>query len=636
MKVYLLYIVFFVNVLLAENIDSILQEFESNTDKSLYTVDETLGHVTIYSQKDLRLMQYNTISDLLKELPLSNLNRNRFGISALSLPGSKTDVGGFFRIFINNHEVSSNYTQSIPETWMEFPMDMVDYVEVYRGDSSFSLGSGNGIFFIRIYTKRPLKQNGTKLIARLRNTGSNSQSITHSETLENSWSYLVYASNNKTKNHATYKGNRINNNSNKNYLYLNIEKDDTSINMGYAKAKKENYFGFSLDVNPDDGELDSEDYFVDLTTYFLEDKSIKLNVSFDVNDLKYEEFNQEGLAIVPVLDWMNLGMTIPKYYTYDGKVVQTNAFISKRINFAGNNLLLGLDYQYKKYKIRDNTAVNFLNSTTNIGSFNDFNKEEIYSIFFQDDYRVNKDLLLVLNTKIDKHRRAGMLEDTTDNQYKMGMIYTPHKNFGLKAFYTKTYIAPSFYNIDYADKNDIYLKKQRYKFYEIEAVYANEYSRLSFLYNNVHIKDFIYFTPIGFTNIDHTVKSKGFILDYTYELTQNNKLELNYFKTKLSETLNNSNKGGYVKFMGEYGSFEYFTSLIYRNAYKYYDVKVDDSYNFSFGSTYNATKNLSFSLKVENVFDNSTKSLYKEGLVGGDFALKDYLNEVTFSMKWVF
>lgn len=101
-----------IQLLFANSLDSLLDEYKTTNDKSLRTVDEKLGHVFIYSQKDLRLMQYKKLSDILKELPLLNLNKNRFGVSNLSLSGSKTTVSGFFRFFINDHEISSIHTQS--------------------------------------------------------------------------------------------------------------------------------------------------------------------------------------------------------------------------------------------------------------------------------------------------------------------------------------------------------------------------------------------------------------------------------------------------------------------------------------------------------------------------------------------
>ncbi|MGE4419727.1 MAG: TonB-dependent receptor plug domain-containing protein [Sulfurimonas sp.] len=630
-KYFFIYLLF-ANILLAQNIDSLLQELESNSEKSLYTIDEKLGHVSIYSQKELKLMQYTTLSDLLKELPLSNLNKNSFGISNLSVSGSKTDVSGFFRIFINNHEVSSNYTLSPSSSWMELPMNLVDYIEVYRGDSSFSLGSDSGIFFIRIYTKNPLKENGSEFFTAVTDKGSNSQSLSYSDTLENGWSYLAYVNRTKIKNFETYKNNKINNDSNQKHLYLNIKKNDTEINLGITQAKKDNYFGYSLDTDPDDGKVSSEDYFLDINTYFLRDKSIKVKLSYDVNKFKYEEQNAApGIAVIPVL-----GFGSVKEFSQKNKIIKINLLASKSISFGNNNMLAGINYQKKKYSKADNYTVDFSDVKTDIGRFSDFDEEEMYSLFFQDDYKIDEKLSLVFNAKLDKYKRNGSLEDFKDEQFRVGAVYNINENFGLKTFYSKTYLTPSFYNIDYAINGSSNMKNQKYKVFTAEVVYAKDNSRFSVLYNNVKIKDFIYYTPIGFINIDHVIKVENFIFDYTYEIFQNNKINLNYFTTKLSEHINNSNKGGYVKFMGEYDSLEYFTSLIYRNSYEYLGVSVGNSYNFSLGATYNISKNLSLSLKGRNLFDDSTKSLYKEGGIGADFSLEDYQREITFSMKWVF
>jgi len=557
-------------------------------------------------------------------------------LTNLSITGSKTDISGFFRVFINDHEISSGYNLSLSSSWMELPIDLVDYIEIYRGDSSFSLGSDSGIFFIRIYTKDSLKQNGSRLSTTLSDSGSNSQSILHADTFENGWSYLAYFNNAKIKNFQSYRSNDIKNDSVNRHFYFNIRNDSSDINLGYTQSKKDNYFGYSLDLNSDDGDLSSKDYFLDVTTNFLDDKSLKLKLSYDVNELQYRELNQEGMGISAVLDLSNIQFTIPKEYYSKNKVIKSSLLLSKTFNHGNNNLLVGLSYQNKKYTTKQNTTVNFANIKTDIGKFTNFDKEDIYTLFLQDDYRVNEKLLLVLNGKIDKHKRNGDLKDHKDEQYRVGAVYSINENFGLKTFYSKTYIAPTFHNIDYAEANSYNLKNQIYNTYTLEGVYANENSRFSILFTDVRMKDFIYLTPVGFINIDHTVEVKNFIFDYTYEISKNNDIHLNYFTTKLSEHINNSNKGGYIKFTGEYNSFDYFTSLIYRNSYEYFDVHVDNSYNLNLGVTYHVSKNLSVSIKGENLLDDSTESLYKEGFPGIDFSLKDYQREITCSMKWVF
>lgn len=123
-------------------------------------------------------------------------------------------------------------------------------------------------------------------------------------------------------------------------------------------------------------------------------------------------------------------------------------------------------------------------------------------------------------------------------------------------------------------------------------------------------------------NVDHTIHTEGLIFDYEYALSRNDKLHLNYYTSTLSETINNSTKGGYIKYMGSYQKWDYFTSLIYKNAYRYETIRVPASYNVSLGATYHLTKDLSYSVKVNNILDKSTRSLYQEN-VNGSFTLED-------------
>ncbi|WP_373070594.1 TonB-dependent receptor plug domain-containing protein [Sulfurimonas sp.] len=640
MKIYIVICLFITNLLIAQDIDVLLQEYETTTKKSLNTVDEKLGNVTIYSQKEIQFMQYTTLSDLLKEIPISNLNKNRFGVSNLSLPGSKTDVSGFFRIFINGHELSSNYTMSPSAPWMEFPMDIVDYVEIYRGNSSFSLGSGNGIFFIRIYTKKGSKENSSKLFAHVTDKGSNAEAVAHSDILENGWSYLAYASNVKVNDDRNYNFKKFKNDSDSKYLYVNLEKESTALNIGYGYVDKDNFAGMSLDANPDDAKYLSEDMFVDFSSSFLDDNSLKLNLSYDLNRLNYDELNNEGLALIPVIDFANAGLTIPKEYHSDIKVNKSSALVSKSFSTQNNNLLIGLNTQYKKYSLDNSYSVNFLNNINYIDKLSNFKSEKRYSAFLQDDYRIADNFLVVLNLKRDKYDRDSNLVKLKNEHYRVGAIYTANDNIGFKTFYTKTSIMPSFYNVDFSSKSAPELKNQKYKYYYIESVYADDDLRLSVLFNNIKIEDFIYYTPIGFINVNHTIEVDNWVFDLKYDFFDKHTLHLNYFTTNLTEHLNNSNKGGFVKVTGEYDKFEYFSSLIYRNSYEYYNEYVDGSYNLNVGVTYKVTKDISVSVKAENILDDSTKSLYKEGINAdasiGNFTLEDNEPEITLSTEWVF
>jgi vitamin B12 transporter len=627
MKIYILLFFIFHSLLFSNDLDNLLQQYNTTSEKSLQTIDEKLGHVFIYSQKDIQLMQYNKLNDILKELPLINFNKNRFGVLTVSPSATKAAVSGFLRIFINDHEVSSIYNQSASSSWGDLPLDFIDHIEIYYGESSFSYGNETGIYFVRLYTKKGIKENGTEL--NLKGTSKNSfaQSMTDSKAYENGWSYLAYVSNEKSNESAKYKDNVLNNDATRRYLFLNLNNETTDINMAYNDLKKDNYAGLAYDSVPDDGEIVTKDFFIDVTKYFLDDSSLKANVSIDVNDMKNEEENQEGMFLTP---FRNL-----KKIDIDLKLTKLKANLTKSYEYGNNSFVTGINVSKKTYETKTLKTVNFSNKETNLSRYTDFDEENVFSLMLEDDYKLFDNLILIGNAKFDKYKRSGLIDDISEELYRVGAIYTPFENFGLKTFYTKTYLPPSFYNVDYAFSNRN-LDVQKYKFFTVEGVYTTENQKFRVTHHNVQIDDFLYYHPkYGFMNIsDHTIKTEGFIYSYDYQLSDSDKLSLNYFATKITETVNNSNKGATVKYMGEYDKFEYFSSLIYRNAYSYANLNVDASYNISLGTSYNINKNLKVSLKGENLLDSSTQSVFSDS--GNNFLLDDYERVFTLSMKWMF
>lgn len=621
----------------ASNLESLLEEYEDSSKNSLETLNEKMGHVVVYTQEELQHMQYSNLSDVLRELPTYNLNVNKFGLNTISLAGSKTDVIGFFRLYINDHEVSSVYNESPSLGWLEMPVSIIDHIEVYYGEGSFTLGNATGVQFIRVYTKSANKENGNEVELLQSSKSSNQQSFTHSTILENGWSYLLHFTNKNSFSKKEYNEEDISNDSSQQYFFLNLNNESNNIDIGYTKLQKDTYTGFTRDFISNDGDLKSDNLFVHLNSYFLDDKSLKASLSYDVSNIEYEEFNDEGLFVVPVVNLGNIGGTTPKYFSEDIKLQKMNAYLSKDFKLKNHDIFTAINVKNKKYKTVDRDTTNFFNVSNDVDEFYDFDEETIYSFMLKDDYKIREDLHLIGNYKIDKYKRSGsVLEDSTEHLYRVGAIYLPTENLGFKSFFTKSYIPPTFYNIDYAKTSDIDIKTQKYKYFNLEGVYSNGPSRFTVDYFKVYIDNFVYYAPIGFINIDERVKTSGYIFDYEFEFNKNHKIKLNYFLTRLNQTINNSNEGGYIKYMGKEGRVDYFASLIYKNDYKYYDVKVDESFNLNLGLTYNYSKNLSFSIQGKNLLNKSTSSLVNNGLSNQNIALEDYDRSVVFGLRWLF
>ncbi|MGB3751556.1 MAG: TonB-dependent receptor plug domain-containing protein, partial [Arcobacteraceae bacterium] len=419
MKKIFLFIIIFTTILFSNPLNNLLDQYENASEKSLQTVDEKLGHVVVYSQKEIRLMQYKTLNDILKELPLINLNKNRYGFDTPGLSGTKTTVSGFFRFFINDYEVSSVHTQSATLTWGSISLDFIDHVEVYYGDSSFGIGNETGVYFIRMYTKSAKKENATELNTSF-SKNENSQSITQSKSFENNWSYLLFANNSNENRSIDYDGKALQNNADKNFLYLDISNDKTDITIGYANVKADTFIGMSSDAKSNDGEIRSEDFFINVNKYFLDDKSLKASVSMDLNYRKYDETNDEGLMIIPLVDfssYSNISATMPITYKEDILFTKLNAHISKTFTYKNNQFVTAFNVKNKKYEVKKRESINFSNDKESYGLLNPFNEETIYSLLFQNDYQAAEELFFIFNAKAEKYVRSGYLENLNETLF---------------------------------------------------------------------------------------------------------------------------------------------------------------------------------------------------------------------------
>ncbi|RXK11693.1 TonB-dependent receptor [Halarcobacter mediterraneus] len=637
MKIFVFLLISFFSVLNASTLSNLLKEYEKSSKNSLETIDEKMGYVIVYTKEELELMQYENLSDVLKELPANNLNINKMGLNTISLPGTKTDVTGFFRLYINDHEVSSIYNQSPSLSWSEMPISLIDHIEIYYGEGSFNLGNATGVQFIRVYTKSAKKENGNELYLSQSNKSSNSQSITHSSILENGWTYLFHLTNNNDFPKNSFDKNNLKNDKNSQYLFFNLNSEYINFDMGYTNLQKDVYTGYSSDFMPDDGLLESKNFFLHLTNYLSEDKTFKSTISYDVNNYKYEESNKEGLFLVPIIDLKNINETMPKYYNEDLKFTKVEASLSKKFFLDRHKIYSALNVATKKYKVNNRESINFLNQKSNISDYTDYNKENIYSFMIEEDFKLKENLHLIANYKISKYERKGStLENDVEYLYRFGGIYLPTEYLGFKTFYTRSYLAPNFFNIDFKEKSENTFKTQKYKYFNFESVLAFGNSKFNIDYYRVKIDDFAYNSPIGFINIEDAVKTNGVILEYEYKIDKKSKIKLNYYKNNLNRNSTNSYEGGYLKYSTKYERFSYFTSLIYKSAYKFLDLDVANSYNLNMGFTYNYTKNLSINLKGQNLLNKPTSSLFNNGIGGDNISINDYNRKFIFGIRWLF
>lgn len=631
------------SVLFAENLDNLLEEYKISSDLSNKTLNEKIGHLNIYTQQQLKQMQYNKLSDVLKELPILNQNNNVYGVKNENIAGFYSSISTSMRIFINDHEISAVQTLSPFLVWDSLPLDFISHIEIYTGDSSFSLGNEPGTIFVRVYTKSPYQENGSQLTTTVTSENGKYMGVSHSQVLENDWAFLAYAGTQKEENSKLHKNQLLHNDSNRQYLYLTMQKENSKIDFGYSDLSKDNFIGLSRDTVPDSGEIESRDYFVNYSNTFLRDNSLKTVFSIDINERNYEEKNldsnplKNGISLIPVIDQTNILGTIPTYYDENLRFEKYDAYISKTFERKSNEIILASSIKQKRYILQDRTTISNT-QTLEDKPFNDFDTETLYSLMVEDTYKINDKLNVMADIKLDTYNRNADLDDSTEHLYKLGLMYMPTDNLGFKLFATQSYVAPTFYYVDFQSPTVSNLESQKINYYTLENVYAYNSNKFNLILTNIQVDDMIYLTPKGFENFNDKVEGNSIMFKYTYSIDLRNQLMFNVYTVDSNQDEMNSSSGGNIKYMGSYQKFDYFTSLLFKDGYKVSNLNIDDGYDLNAGVTYNHTKNLSFSLKGENLLNNAIESIYRDttNTTSPYFSLIDQERTYMMTMKWLF
>lgn len=333
--------------------------------------------------------------------------------------------------------------------------------------------------------------------------------------------------------------------------------------------------------------------------------------------------------------------TIPTYFNENLRFEKYDAYVSKTYEQKSNELILASSIKEKRYILKDRTTMS-KTQTLEDEKFSNFDTETLYSIMAEDTYKINDKLNVMADIKLDSYNRNDDLDDSTEHLYKLGLIYMPTDNLGFKLFATQSYIAPSFYYVDFQAPKVSNLDSQKINYYSLENVYTYNSNKFDLILTNIKVDDMIYFSNengnSGFRNSTQRVEGNSVMFKYTYSIDLKNQIMFSAYTMNSDQAELNSSSGGNIKYMGSYQKFDYFTSMIFKEGYKVSNLTVDDGYDLSAGVTYNYTKNLSFSLKGENLLDNAIKSLYKDSTNTASpyFSLADQERTYMLTMKWLF
>lgn len=446
-----------------EDIGKILSEYEEASDLSNKTKTESLGHYTVITRRDLDIMQAYTLSDVLKSLKLHTYIPNRFGIYQLTSAGASAGLNTSYRLFIDDHEVSSIHTDNPFLIFDKYPLDNIDHIEIYYGAGAVRIGNEPSLIIVKLYTKDPSRENASVIRTSVSSRRDYTLSFNDARVIKGISYNLLISS--VYENFPTYRASSadLSRDTKRNFLFFKINYQDTSVDVSFADVKRDGFGGIAVDFTPTISRTSSQDFYINLTQKFLEDKSLKLNLSVDINRRDGEFANDlvgGGIfvtSIYPDNPTSNI-LKVPIYYYEKRNLNKYTFYISKEFKTEKNTLLIGSSYKIKENDIKF-VKYKTLSGDYTLNKLTNFDKVNLFTAFVENQFNITDKNLLFVSLKFDHYSRNGGYRDLTNYIARAGFVSYLNDNLYTKAFITRTYIPPSFYEIEMSKMVKIFLQK---------------------------------------------------------------------------------------------------------------------------------------------------------------------------------
>ncbi len=615
-----------------ENISVLLKKYEEESDLSKKTKEESLGHVIIFTRKDLEIMHAYTLSDVLRLIPLNNLLPNSFGVETLLNPGRPITVPFVYRLYVDDHEVSSIHTYSPFLIYDRYNLDNIDHIEIYYSAGAISVSNEPSQMIIKLYTKHPERENASKIRVTTGTKKSYTLSFFSANRINDNSSYLITFS----KSYFTFpkpvvSGQSISRNQIRKNLFMKYRYFDTFLEFSAQDVKRGGFMGRSVDYAPDLSSTYSLDTYIVLTQNF--EKDLRLVASYDYQKRKYKEQNSAsdgGVFIPQIYNFFNP----PVFYYEDLNFHKFAVSLEKKFNTKRNNLLLGTFLRYyiqnvsKKYYVDITGKHDITDRTFTVKNF------YIGSFYAENSFNINEKNLLITGVKYDKYKFYGQKSKNKLNT-RVGFISFLNHSFMLKAFLSHYYVIPSMIVIESSKYKK--LNPMPSTVFTGEAKYHFGKNELRLFYEYYRIKNLIRFdrTSKGFINSSDHGNFHGYGLFFKRKIGNFTSLQFNYWITDVGKDRFTPERGGYIRWGGEFGRFNFYSEIVYRGSYKPYGIKIKETYNLKLAMGIDLPSDWHLKLTGENLLNRGEKEAYLN-MLGEKGAFSIYDRKIILSVEKVF
>ena len=605
----------------AQNVDSILQEYNQKNALSQKTIDENKGHLVLFTREKLERMHAKTLKDVFKTTPVIYHHENRFALpDPLTSGGIEAYRSNFIRLYVDGVEITQGWMGSGVMLYGDVNIDFVDHIEFYYLTPSFETSAEPAYLTIFLYSKDPKRDSGGKLGLSGGSRGYNSQTVSYGEQKED-FSYMVNFSHTNAKRETIDNGTAtpLSRDFERTQLFSYVKTEDQIFHLQVMKKNTDSLAGMSWDATPLVSQSDylnvHMDYGIDFSEYW--------RAQFAYDWLKTDMAQADELPLL----WRDaLGAN-----TFNGEYKNSTytAELTYKETIGNNRITAGLKGRYKE-----------LDSFTRDGQdalIAPFTTEKIATAFFQDQYALSDQQLLTLGISYNHISRNGGIEDDSLLQLRLGYLYT-NDHWSYKAYLYRAQFAlePLIRYLDPLNNQDV--TPQTSLGITQEVSYTDKKQRIRLLLQIMQDEDSLLQDKTS--GLGGDTKYFTTIFNYDYNFNVDNKMNLELYYAHYKDILNVDKLediSGYLSFINSYENFDFYNGVVWhRNSLDWKDY-----FDLTSSVSWNIDEDLTVTLKGENLLNKAkTTNLFRVDPIAGSILdplkISPIDQRITIELEYIF
>lgn len=576
------------NMVYAENIDSILQEYNQKNDLSQKTIDENKGHLILFTREKLEKMHAKTLKDVFKTTPMIYYHENRYALpDPLTSGAFEAYRSNFVRLYVDGVEITQGWMGSGLMLYGDVNIDFVDHIEFYYMTPSFETTVEPAYLTVFLYSKDPKRDAGGKLDLVQGSRGYNSQSLSYGEQKED-FSYMVNFSHTDAVRETIDNGTSrpLSRDFERTQLFSYIKTEDQIFHLQVMKKNTDSLAGMSWDATPLESGIDylnvHIDYGIDLSEHW------RAQFVYEWLKTDMEQADEFPLA------WADaLGSN-----TFDGKYKNSTytAELTYTETIKDHRLTAGIKGRLKKLDSFENNGQDSL--------ITPFTEERVGSLFFQDQYSLSAQELLTFGVSYNHIGRNGGAGDDSLWQLRLGYLYSS-ENWSYKAYLFRNEFAlePLVRYLDLSSYQNV--DAQTTIGITQEFSYSDKKQRIRLILQAMQDEDSLIQDRANMLGND--TKYFTSVLNYDYSFNADNQMNLQLYYAHYRDIFNLDkleDVSGYFSFTNSHEDIDFYNGVVWHTN----SVNWTNYFDLTSSISWNVNEDLTLTLKGDNLLNKAKKT----------------------------